>query len=84
VFFIGTLIVGDPAYKMLAMFSENGGFQLWHICLCTVVYAYLFNVLLCIPLGLLWRVLESKVLFFYHFLWFILPAYGVAFEGTKT
>jgi membrane associated rhomboid family serine protease len=29
-FFIGTLIVGDPAYKMLAMFfSENDGFQLW-------------------------------------------------------
>ncbi|PKH67758.1 rhomboid family intramembrane serine protease [Flavobacterium sp. ALD4] len=29
-FFIGTLIVGDPAYKMLAMFfPENSGFQLW-------------------------------------------------------
>ena len=29
-FFIGTLIVGDPAYKMLAMFfPENKDFQLW-------------------------------------------------------
>jgi membrane associated rhomboid family serine protease len=29
-FFIGTLIVGDSAYKMLAMFfPENNGFQLW-------------------------------------------------------
>jgi membrane associated rhomboid family serine protease len=31
-FFIGTLIVGDPAYKLLAMFfPENSGFQFWQV-----------------------------------------------------
>jgi membrane associated rhomboid family serine protease len=31
-FFIGTLIVGDSAYKMLAMFfPENSGFQFWQV-----------------------------------------------------
>ncbi|MEZ7497182.1 rhomboid family intramembrane serine protease [Flavobacterium sp. Arc3] len=29
-FFVGTLVVGDQAYKMLAMFfPENNGFQIW-------------------------------------------------------
>jgi hypothetical protein len=45
VLFIGTLIVGDPAYKMLAMFSENKTsiMAAYHACLCTVVY-YIFNM----------------------------------------
>jgi hypothetical protein len=39
VLFIGTLIVGDPAYKKLCFFPENDGFNygsLSRICLCTV------------------------------------------------
>jgi hypothetical protein len=59
-FFIGTLIVGDPAYKMLAMFfPENDGFQLWQpirICLCTVGICTSFQYVCFV---FFWSALES-------------------------
>jgi hypothetical protein len=55
IFFIGTLVVGDPAYKMLAMFpKEKTAFNygsLSRICLCTVGICTSFSIcLLCILL----------------------------------
>jgi hypothetical protein len=61
-FFIGTLIVGDPAYKMLAMFflrmtAFNYG-SLFRICLCTVgiciFFQYVCFVFFRIGLGEFW------------------------------
>jgi hypothetical protein len=58
----GTLIVGDPAYKMLAMFflRMTAFNYIFRICLCTVgICTSLFNMFVC-TLDRPWRVLGSK------------------------
>jgi hypothetical protein len=69
-FFIGTLVVGDPAYKMLAMFFSRNGFQL------AAYFAYVYAVGICTSfqyvfyfwvVGEFW---EVKVFILLYFLWF--------------
>jgi hypothetical protein len=73
-FFIGTLVVGDPTYKMLAMFflrmtAFNYG-SLFAYVYARWVYAHLFNMFALYSLVGLESFWEVKVFILLYFLWF--------------